>query len=91
MHRAILTLVVGLMLSISTACFTAGFASASSQQDGFFTCKKLSSQVGFSNKTPSKYKWLHSAFKEEETLFVSDFEVPQNNKKLKTLKGDNDK
>ena len=87
MYRAVLTLLVGLMLSINTACFTAGFAWASSQQDGFFTCKKLSSQVGFSNKTPSKYKWLHSAFKEEETLFVSDFEVPQNNKKLKTLNG----
>ena len=87
MYRAVLTLLVGLMLSISTAFITAGFAWASSQQDGFFTCKKLSSQVGFHNKSASKNQWLHSAFKEKETFFVSDFEAYPDYKKKNTLKG----
>ena len=87
MYRAVLTLLAGLMLSISTAFITAGFAWASSQQDDSFTCKKLSSQVGFSNKRASINQWLHSAFKEKESFFVTDFEVPLSYKKLKTLNG----
>ena len=87
MYRAVLTLLVGLMLSISTAYITAGFAWASSTQNDVFVCKKLSSQVGFSNKRASVNQWLHSAFKEKETFFVSDFEAYPDHNKKNTLKG----